>query len=197
MRAPRRGMRFLGTASFIGNRLRYCVGPIKKEDRHLLVGGPAQVRRTVYLISGRVPFGLSGDYFDSIGFSPASVLNRQCLTAYNHGYPMKRIDVPRCGHARFENQPSDQSTATLADGLNHGRCPMCARVERRARRHAVGVEDMIAGRLTTDCRGAEYVMRPHVQCSKWQEATLPAEPDRLRVGRRGCCIRPSTGCERA
>ena len=118
----------MGLVRCTGDGLRYCVRPIKKEDRHLLVGGSAQVHCTVYLISGRVPFVLSGDYFHSIGFPATSILNRQCFTAYNHGYPMKRIDVPRRGHTRFENQPSDQSVAALADCLNHGRCLYASRV---------------------------------------------------------------------
>jgi hypothetical protein len=81
--------------------LRYCVGPIKKEDRHFLISGSPHVHSTVYVVSGSIPGCLSGKDFHPIGFSPISVLNRQRFTAYNHRYPMKWIDVPGRGHAGF------------------------------------------------------------------------------------------------
>lgn len=83
--------------------LRDRIIPIKKENRHLFIGFPADVYRAVYLISGMFPICVSSGNFNPPGFFPIPVLNCQSLSANDYAHALIGVNVPGCCFARLEH----------------------------------------------------------------------------------------------
>jgi hypothetical protein len=99
----------------LDNRLRQRIRAIEEKYCDLLVGGPANVDRTMHPVGRLIPARLSDSDFNAIGLSPIPVLDRQHSAAYHHGYSMIGINVPWSGCARFQNQPLEEGSTALAN----------------------------------------------------------------------------------
>jgi hypothetical protein len=93
---------------WLGARLRYRFGAIKKEDCDLPVRLLSDVDCTMWAITRLAPIYLAGCDFDALGFATIPEFDCQRLATHDHGYPLERIAVPWRRLAGREAQPPNE-----------------------------------------------------------------------------------------